>query len=217
VWSIELINLTNQVGNCHPAHPFPSSPEPRSAQVQLSTIDSEPLAEPSDSDSWKRAAQRALHPAARSIGADVLTAIAAGLAVVTVPWELAHDDVPTERRYQRVLSTPEYEAWVIYWPSGELLDLHDHGGSAGAFSVVSGELDEATVEAGTTVVRRFARGESSEFGSSRVHAVANRGAAIATSVHVYSPPLSSMIYYERDGDGALVAIAEDAAGWSDLR
>jgi Cysteine dioxygenase type I len=182
--------------------------------MQLSILDNEA---DRDTDSWKRSAQRALHPSTRSIGADVLTAIAAGLAAVTVPWELGHDEVPTDRRYQRVLSTPAYEAWVIYWPGGELLDLHDHGGSAGVFSVVSGELDEATVEADTTVVRRFAPGESSAFGPSRVHAVANRGTAIATSVHVYSPPLSSMIYYEHDGDGALVAIAEDTASWSDVR
>jgi Cysteine dioxygenase type I len=60
-------------------------------------------------ENWKRAAQRALHPSGRRVDADVLAAIAAG-----------------------------HEAWVICWPSGGLLDLHDHGGSAGAFSVVSG-------------------------------------------------------------------------------
>ena len=38
-------------------------------------------------DGWKRAAQRALHPSSRAVGAEVLEAIAAGLAAVTVPWE----------------------------------------------------------------------------------------------------------------------------------
>ena len=166
---------------------------------------------------WKRAAQRALHPSSRSVDADVLAAIAAGLATVTVPWELREGEVPTERRYQRVLATPEYEAWVICWPSGGSLDLHDHGGSAGAFSVVSGQLDEATIEVTTegsaTVVRSYASGETSAFGSARVHAVANRGTAPATSVHVYSPPLSSMVYYEHDAANGLVAVAEDAGDW----
>ena len=37
---------------------------------------------------WQRAAQRALHPSSRPVDADVLAAIAAGLATVTVPWEL---------------------------------------------------------------------------------------------------------------------------------
>jgi Cysteine dioxygenase type I len=169
-------------------------------------------------EGWKRAAQRALHPSGRRVEADVLAAIAAGLATVTVPWELRDGEVPTERRYQRVLATAEYEAWVICWPSGGSLDLHDHGGSAGAFSVVSGALDEATIEATTegnaAVVRRFTTGETSAFGSARVHAVANRGTTPATSVHVYSPPLSSMIYYEHHETTGLVAIAEDLGGWS---
>jgi Cysteine dioxygenase type I len=164
-------------------------------------------------DSWRRAAQRALHPSARAVGADVLSAIAAGLATVTVPWELANGEAPTERRYHRVLATEAYEAWVICWPAGEALDMHDHGGSAGAFSVVSGHLDEATVEAGETVVRSIAAGQTVSFGSSRVHAVVNRGSALATSVHVYSPPLSSMVYYQHADDGQLVAVGEDAATW----
>ena len=100
---------------------------------------------------WKQAAVRALHPSCGTVGADVLAAIAAGLASVTVPWELGHDEVPTERRYERVLSTPAYDAWVISWPSGGALDLHDHGGSAGALSVVAGQLDEATVDGNVTV------------------------------------------------------------------
>jgi Cysteine dioxygenase type I len=165
-------------------------------------------------DGWKRAAQRALHPTTRAVGADVLAAIASGLAAVTLPWEVGHVEAPTERRYMRVLSTDAYEAWVICWPVGGSLDLHDHGGSAGAFSVVSGELDEATVVGNETVVRSYAAGETASFGSSRVHAVANRSSTATTSVHVYSPPLSSMVYYEHDSDGQLVALTEDAASWN---
>ena len=161
-------------------------------------------------DSWERAAQRAMHPPSRPVGADVLEAIAAGLAAVTVPWELRNAEtgdggVPTERQYSRVLSTPAYEAWVICWPSGGSLDLHDHGGSSGAFSIVSGELDEATIEDGATIVRRHGPGATTGFGASHIHAVANRGTAMATSVHVYSPPLGSMSFYEADQRGALGA------------
>ena len=168
---------------------------------------------------WQRAAQRALHPAEDvsnrlSVSDDVLAAIAAGLAAVTVPWELGHSEVPSERRYERVLSTAAYEAWVIYWPSGGSLDLHDHGGSAGAFSVVSGQLDEATIELGAKVVRGIAAGETAAVAADEVHAIANRGSDVVTSVHVYSPPLSTMVYYEHDDGGALVAIAHDAASWS---
>jgi mannose-6-phosphate isomerase-like protein (cupin superfamily) len=183
------------------------------SQMQLATINNERQNATAD-DTWKRAAQRALHPTADAVGADVLAAIAAGLAAVTVPWELGLGEVPTERRFHRVLATEAYEAWVICWPSGESLDMHDHGGSAGAFSVVSGELDEATIEAGVTVTRTLAPGDTAVFGASRVHAVANRRTAVATSVHVYSPPLSSMMYYQSHGDGLLVAVGEDDGGWN---
>ena len=183
--------------------------------MQATTIDNQ-RQDGSDleSDNWRRAAQRALHPTARVVGADVLAAIAAGLAAVTVPWELGMHEVPTERRFHRVLATDAYEAWVICWPSGESLDMHDHGGSAGAFSIVSGQLDEATIESGVKVVRTFAAGDTTAFDASRVHAVANRGDAVATSVHVYSPPLSSMMYYRSDDSGSLVAAAEDVGGWN---
>ena len=113
-----------------------------------------------------------------------------------------------------MLATEAYEAWVIAWPSGESLEMHDHGGSAGAFSIVSGQLDEATIESGATVVRTFAPGDTTAFGASRVHAVANRGDAVATSVHVYSPPLSSMMYYQADDSGSLLAVGEDVGGWN---
>jgi Cysteine dioxygenase type I len=166
-------------------------------------------------DSWRRAAQRAQHPSGRTVGIDILSAIASGLAAVTVPWELVDGDQATERRYQRVLATPAYEAWVICWPSGGWLDLHDHGGSAGAFSVVSGQLDEATIVGGATVTRTYSAGETASFDASRVHAVVNRGSDAATSVHVYSPPLSSMVYYENDSEGRLVRVAEDAGAWAD--
>jgi len=39
------------------------------------------------------------------------------------------------------------------------------------------------------------------FGGDHVHAVVNRGEAGATSVHVYSPPLSSMSFYRESADG----------------
>lgn len=40
------------------------------------------------------------------------------------------------RRYARLLVTPAYDAWLIEWDPDANLDLHDHGGSSGAFHVV---------------------------------------------------------------------------------
>ncbi len=164
-------------------------------------------------DALRRASSQALHPSTVSVDPLVLRAIASGLAAVTLPWELSTGEVPRERRYARVLSTPVYEAWVICWPAGTALDLHDHGGSAGAFTVVSGQLDETTIDDGRVGQQRYEPGETASFGPSKVHAVANRGQGMATSVHVYSPPLEVMDYYDSNDHGDLVAVLRDPGGW----
>ena len=94
-----------------------------------------------------------------------------------------------------MLSTEQYDAWLIHWPTGTGLDAHDHGGSIGAFAVVSGVLDEDVHVDGVDHTRRLRAGESVTFAGDHVHAVINRGETGATSVHVYSPPLRSMSFY----------------------
>jgi mannose-6-phosphate isomerase-like protein (cupin superfamily) len=157
-------------------------------------------------DPWGSAAARAAHPAQPTDHADeLLTAIATGLASVALPWELATGEQPAERQFQLLIATDVYDAWLVHWPVGTGLDLHDHGGSAGAFAVVAGDLDEDVARDGTTVTTRVRPGESVVFGEGHVHAVVNRGGVGATSVHVYSPPLASMGYYRHDAGGELVA------------
>lgn len=163
---------------------------------------------------WRRAASRALHPSAQGVEQASLAAIAAGLAQVTVPWELRTGEAPAKRRYEQVLATVAYDAWVIYWPAGFELPLHDHGGSWGAFSVVGGELTEITLVEGETATSEMGAGATVQFGPEHVHAVANRTTRPATSVHVYSPPLASMAFFEEQHDGALGTVRlEDHSEW----
>ena len=162
-------------------------------------------------DPWSSAATRAAgaaRPVSRSgddDGDGLLTAIATGLASVALPWELATGEHPAERQFQLLIATDVYDAWLVHWPVGTGLDLHDHGGSAGAFAVVAGDLDEDVVRDGRTVTTRVGPGASVVFGQGHVHAVVNRGSLGATSVHVYSPPLTSMGYYRHQAGGGLVA------------
>ncbi len=112
----------------------------------------------------------------------------------------------TERTYRLVASDDVVEVWVIHWPAGGHLELHDHGGSAGALWVVCGSLEEhvADFDGPRASLRRRSLGASSGigFGSRYVHDVRNAGPESATSVHAYSPPLRSMTYY-RIGQCAL--------------
>lgn len=163
---------------------------------------------------WRRAASRALHPSAQTVERASLAAIAEGLAQVTVPWELQTGEAPAERRYEQVLATAAYDAWVIYWPAGCELPLHDHGGSWGAFSVVGGELTEIMLVDGEVATNAMRSGATVQFGPEHVHAVANRTTRPATSVHVYSPPLASMAFFEQRQDGSLDSVrAEDPSEW----
>jgi hypothetical protein len=146
-------------------------------------------------DEWRVATSRAVHPSAREHDEPLVAVIAEGLAAVAVPWELATGGSPGQREYELILSTDLYDAWLVHWPVGIGLDAHDHGGSTGAFAVVSGVLDEDTIEGDVRVTRRVFAGLAVHFDGDRVHAVVNRGDVGATSVHVYSPPLRTMSFY----------------------
>lgn len=111
----------------------------------------------------------------------------------------------SRRWYARLAVAPGHEAWLLTWLPGQETDLHDHGGSAGAFTVVRGGLTEATVEAlpdhrGHRRVRHeLAAGTVRAFGPNHVHQIRNTGSTPAVSVHVYAPALRSMTRYRLAG------------------
>ena len=99
---------------------------------------------------------------------------------------------------------------MISWLPTQGTQLHDHGGSAGSFTVLSGELAEAVYvasgpRAGTLRERVHGAGRSIGFDSRYVHDVRNTSDAPAVSVHAYSRPLSSMTYWDLE-DGELVRL-----------
>ena len=52
--------------------------------------------------------------------------------------------IGTSRWFVRLSTNPRYDAWLIGWHAHQGVDLHDHGGSAGALYVVEGELLETS-------------------------------------------------------------------------
>jgi mannose-6-phosphate isomerase-like protein (cupin superfamily) len=148
---------------------------------------------------------RALHPAALPLPLTALSAVARRLGRRAEPWARRAGEPLTARRFEVLVATESFEAWMIDWPPGTALDLHDHGASAAAFFVVSGTLDEITVAAGAMARRRLRRGGTATVAPCQVHAVVNRGPRPATSVHVYSPRLTAMTYYAPGRKGSLEA------------
>jgi len=80
--------------------------------------------------------------------------IAARLAAEALPWEQRAGNAPTERCYERILRTDTHEAWLIHWPVGAELDLHDHGNSSGAFPSRPGRLEGRRLSAARACPRR---------------------------------------------------------------
>jgi mannose-6-phosphate isomerase-like protein (cupin superfamily) len=109
------------------------------------------------------------------------------------------------RSWRLIAKTSDFDAWLIAWPGGAIADLHDHGGSRGALHVISGSLIETSPwhdDGGEVMLarREVHAGVTLAFGAGHVHDVRNEAAVHALSLHVYSPPLTSMIYYDRSGD-----------------
>lgn len=134
----------------------------------------------------------------------------------------------TRPRYSlRFATGPDWEAWLLTWLPGQSTGLHDHGGSSGAFTVVSGAVDEAVLlpaaavtPTGAAVARRAATrlrsrryriGEVRSFGPDHLHEVAARAGLRAVTLHVYTPRLVGMTRYAV-GDAGLVATAHERAG-----
>jgi hypothetical protein len=135
-------------------------------------------------------------PAVR-LDADILGGLARlyGSSCVT-PWSERDEAGLGERVYELLELSCDFEVWVIHWPTdGELL-LHDHGGSSGALWVVSGALEEGIVsDRQTYKQRRIEAGRGTNFGPEYIHDVVNIGPEVATSVHVYSPPMEKMTFF----------------------
>ncbi|MCQ4080837.1 cysteine dioxygenase family protein [Streptomyces sp. RB6PN25] len=113
-----------------------------------------------------------------------------------------------DRYYTRLELSQTYEVWLLTWLPGQGTEIHGHGGSNGAFTVIRGELTERTFPPTSYPVhptpRRLRADEVRAFGPRHVHQVTNEATAPAVSVHAYSPPLATMSYYRQLPDGRLM-------------
>lgn len=102
---------------------------------------------------------------------------------------------PGSRAWTRLESTADVDAWLIAWGPSSEVGMHDHGDSHGAFRVLRGSLVESYPERDGSHRwhRRTLRpGQLIEIPPERVHNVANPASRPALSLHVYSPPLTTM-------------------------
>lgn len=86
-------------------------------------------------------------------------------------------------------------AWLdVEWERRDT-GYHDHDGSAVGVYVIEGNVtNEGLPIAGTRRVRHYGAGESFHFPGTGIHRMDHEDGAI--TVHVYSPPLRAIGYYE---------------------
>ena len=127
---------------------------------------------------------------------EALVEIAKGIAAS--PLWAQHVNHDHERRPVRLLATETYEVWVLGWVTGQSVELHDHGAAAGAIVVTEGTLTEIVAPGPIDDANRLtlAAGAVRAIPAGLVHDVLNLHPEPATSIHVYSPPLTAMTFYD---------------------
>lgn len=96
----------------------------------------------------------------------------------------------TRRWWARLGMTSGVELWLLSWLPGQRTGPHDHGGAAGSFTILLGELAESYRYPGGPVrALNHTVGAGIGFGAGRAHDLGNDAAVPAASVHAYSPPL----------------------------
>jgi mannose-6-phosphate isomerase-like protein (cupin superfamily) len=148
-----------------------------------------------------RAARRGRRPA--NIPASELLRIVRAIADDPGRWQPNVElPVDTDRWWTRMYAAERFDLWLLSWLPGGGTDLHDHGPSAAAFTVVSGVLSEICVDRNGRS-RNYLRypGSTTALGSGVIHDVNGAGTGPAVSIHAYSPPLRQMNFYARDARG----------------
>ena len=105
---------------------------------------------------------------------------------------------PDGRWFRRLHTDDDLDVWLISWAEGHATELHDHAGSLGALTVLSGALREYRWNGERLRGRRLDAGDQAAFPLGWVHDV-TADVSVRTetlSVHAYSPPLTAMSYYE---------------------
>jgi mannose-6-phosphate isomerase-like protein (cupin superfamily) len=141
-------------------------------------------------------------PAGRLSEADLTRVV---LAITSRP-ELFTDLIVDDResRWWLLLQrTANFEVKLLTWEQDQSSDWHDHSGSSGAFAVTSGRLQEQRRAADLVSVasRTLGPGQHATFGPNHIHDVDYLSGEPAVSIHAYSPPLTSLTFYDRTDFG----------------
>jgi mannose-6-phosphate isomerase-like protein (cupin superfamily) len=137
------------------------------------------------------------------LSVDDLALLVRDLADNPAGWQAQVRFGADERWWTRLHSDDTVDVWLLTWVRDTATDLHDHGESAGAFTVVSGVLEEVRPDGsdGQLVTTRLHEGDVRQIARGTVHDVRSPSRVPAISIHAYSPPLREMTFYEQRDTG----------------
>ncbi|GAA4973070.1 cysteine dioxygenase family protein [Kineococcus glutinatus] len=132
-----------------------------------------------------------------------LAALVRGIAARPQLWRPAVRFGAAERWWTRLDAPAGVDVWLLTWLRSQGTDLHDHGGSAAAFTVVAGTLTEsrATRDGALHAVPLTPAGGARTVEPDVVHDVRNDHDEPAVSIHAYAPRLQRMSFYAVTGTG----------------
>jgi mannose-6-phosphate isomerase-like protein (cupin superfamily) len=101
------------------------------------------------------------------------------------------------RHWSRLPSRGDVDVWLLTWLPDQRTELHDHGDSAAALTVVQGRLTEVRAHrSGTLADVDVGVGDASWVAPGVVHDVVNRSSQPAVSIHAYAPRLTRMTFWQ---------------------
>jgi len=124
-----------------------------------------------------------------------------------------------ERWRQLLYRRAELEVWLLGWGSRSTLELHDHGGASGAYAVVDGAVVETWTNRGSSDRLRWRKSTPGALRTMEpdvIHEMHGAASGQSLTLHCYSPPLSTMTFYERRGDEGLVVKRVESVDRSDV-
>lgn len=141
--------------------------------------------------------------------------IVQGIAKRPSLWEHRVQYSSTNRWWTQLVADKNVDVWLLSWLTSQETELHDHGTSSAAFTVVQGALAEVRVGAyGAIDLNHVAAASNSVqwVAPGTIHDVSNPFDVPAVSIHAYSPPLKEMTYYKRTHDGIKAVRTEPVYG-----
>jgi hypothetical protein len=114
---------------------------------------------------------------------------------------------PEERVFAELYRDVHLDVWLLCWLNQQDTGFHDHDLSSGAVYVPEGEHAEDRLLFSDGGIREESRSRAAgsvfDFDAARIHCMRHPGGAPAVSIHLYSPALWRMGYYDFDGDSNL--------------